>query len=190
MSLGENNSSPKLHCTSEKVGRNTSANFGHDDSQAASPGRILYGIQLEVFIDPRWDSLAILHSSVSWLLIPQKTFLYSGLWNPYDDYRRWWYYVYCGIIAFGVVTVRVVGYSKHAWVALTQHNDFVSFTLSGSLVIGFGCTMLKFANLLWNMSEVKFIVRTCGWEVTIPCFEETGNFLQTRVFMVTGLFIF
>lgn len=52
-----------------------------------------------------------------------------------------------------------------------------------------GLSIFKSAKFLWRMSDVKFIVTALAWEVTLPCSEETGNFLQTRVFMIIYLFL-
>ncbi|XP_063991750.1 odorant receptor 42b-like [Diachasmimorpha longicaudata] len=118
------------------------------------------------------------HHPPTYVTFNLKYLTLSGLWNPYNDYRKWFYNIYCGMIAFLVVIIRTLGYMSHAW---SVHDDFVRLTLSGFLAFAFTCGCLKNINLLWRRSDINFIATTLQWETSLPCSKETALYRDEMV---------
>ncbi|XP_063986102.1 uncharacterized protein LOC135167151 isoform X2 [Diachasmimorpha longicaudata] len=96
---------------------------------------------------------------------------FSGLWNPYNDHRKWLYMIYCTVMVFSIEIIRIHGYMIHAW---SVHYDFERFTLSAFLALAFTCGCIKNINLLWHRSDIKFLATALMWERGRPCSKETA----------------
>ncbi|XP_063982599.1 uncharacterized protein LOC135165330 isoform X1 [Diachasmimorpha longicaudata] len=89
-----------------------------------------------------------------------------GLWNAYNDQRKWVYLVYTIFIIFLLSSVRISGYIVMAW---TLRHDFLQQTLTLSLASAFLVGLIKNINVMLHYSDIRFIADTLHWERSMIC---------------------